>query len=159
KVRVDGPWKEGPELIGQADGVVLFLAEGARWVSADAKRLQALRLLAKRGGGLTALHWATGTRTAGPVPAFVDLFGGCHGGPDRKYKELTTSARAEPGHPIATGLKDNITVKDEFYYQLKAPKSARAVTPILKAKIDGEFHTVAWAYERPGGGRAFGFTG
>jgi peptidyl-prolyl cis-trans isomerase A (cyclophilin A) len=158
RARVDGPWKEGPELIGQADGVVLFLAEGAKWVSADPKRLQALRLLAKRGGGLTALHWATGTREAGPIEAFVDLFGGCHGGPDRKYKELKTSARVEKGHAIATGIED-ITVKDEFYYQLKRPKSDRAVTPILKAKIDGEEHTVAWAYQRPGGGRAFGFTG
>src|SRR5262245_7353942 len=34
-VRADEPWKEGPELLGRADGVVLFLAEGARWMQHD----------------------------------------------------------------------------------------------------------------------------
>jgi cyclophilin family peptidyl-prolyl cis-trans isomerase/type 1 glutamine amidotransferase len=158
-LRTDGPWKEGPELIDRADGVVLFLSEGARWVSDDAKRLRALRALAKRGGGLVALHWAMGTREAGPVQAFVDLFGGCHGGPDRKYKILETKvAVASPKHPIARGLSD-FTVKEEFYYQLKFAKKEGNLTPLLRVKIDGEEHTVAWAYERGSGSRSFGFSG
>src|SRR5438270_212661 len=35
--KADGVWKEGPDLVGRADGVVLFLSEGAKWLSADAK--------------------------------------------------------------------------------------------------------------------------
>jgi cyclophilin family peptidyl-prolyl cis-trans isomerase/type 1 glutamine amidotransferase len=158
-LRTDGPWKEGPELIDRADGVVLFLSEGARWVSEDPKRLAALRRLAKRGGGLAVLHWAMGTRDAGPIKDFVDLFGGCHGGPDRKYKVLKTSVRVgDASHPIAHGLKD-FKVKDEFYYRLKLAPDGASLTPILRAMIDGEEHTVAWAYQRPGGGRGFGFSG
>src|SRR5262249_52221008 len=39
QVRADEPWKKGPELMERADGVVLFLSEGAKWASADPKRL------------------------------------------------------------------------------------------------------------------------
>src|SRR3954451_17035867 len=28
----DEPWRDGPELIGRADAVVLFVSEGARWM-------------------------------------------------------------------------------------------------------------------------------
>ncbi len=100
-----------------------------------------------------------GTREAEPIKDFVDLFGGCHGGPDRKYKVLKTAVTvADAGHPIVHGL-DGFTVKDEFYYHLKMAPANAGLTPILRAKIDGEVYSVAWAYERPGGGRAFGFSG
>jgi type 1 glutamine amidotransferase len=152
-VQADGKWAEGPELIDRADGVVLFLAEGAKWVSHDKARLAAFRRLAARGGGRVTLHWAMGAREAGPVKEYLTLFGGCHGGPDRKYKELTTKATVGD-HVIATGVK-NFTVKDEFYYRLKFPEKAPA--SVLKVAIDGEEHTVAWASEEKG--RAFGFSG
>src|SRR5436190_1879938 len=73
-VRADDPWKEGPELIGRSDGVVIFVAEGARWLAADAKRQEAMAKLAARGGGLAVLHWGMGTKDAKPIDAFVKLF-------------------------------------------------------------------------------------
>jgi type 1 glutamine amidotransferase len=157
--RAEGPWKDGPELIGRADCAVIFLTEGAKWVSADPKRLAAFREVARRGGGLVCLHWGMGTREAEPVAAFVELFGGCHGGPDRKYAVVeTTVAVAEPKHPVAAGIKD-FAIKDEFYYRLKFPKPDAAVKSVLQVTIDGNKETVAWAWERPDGGRSFGFTG
>jgi type 1 glutamine amidotransferase len=156
--KAEGPWADGPDLIGRADCVFIFLTEGAKWLSADPKRLAAFRALAKRGGGLCCLHWGMGTREAEPVAAFVELFGGCHGGPDRKYAVTeATLAVADPAHSVATGIKD-FAIKDEFYYKLKLPKSP-GVTPVLQATIDGNKETVAWAWERPDGGRSFGFTG
>ncbi len=159
-VRAHGKWEEGPELIERSDGVVLFLAEGAAWLGRDARRAAALRRLQARGGGLVTLHWAMGAREAAPVKDFVDLFGGCHGGPDRKYKVLRTTARVAGKHEATRGLAD-FEVKDEFYYRLKFPPSAAKGTlePLLKVKIDGEEHTVAWAYRPARGGRAFGFSG
>lgn len=152
-VKADGPWKDGPELIERADGVVLFVAEGAKWIQADPKRHEALAKVAKRGGGLAGLHWAIGTGDAAPIPAFLKLFGGCHGGPDRKYKVV--EAQAEPAdHPIATGIKP-FAIKDEFYYKLKM---AEGVKPVLRVPIDGEKETVAFAFERPDGGRSFGYS-
>src|SRR5712692_8983562 len=34
-VRADEPWTEGPELLAKADGAVLFLSEGAKWIQND----------------------------------------------------------------------------------------------------------------------------
>src|SRR5262249_23221676 len=83
-VCADDPWKDGPDLLAKADGVVLFVSEGAKWLSADENRLAAFRACAKRKAGLSVLHWGMGTKDAKNIDAFVDLFGGCHGGPDRK---------------------------------------------------------------------------
>lgn len=158
-VKAEGPWKEGPELVGRSDVVLLFLTEGAKWLSADEKRLAAFRQHAKRGGGLVVLHWGMGTKDAEPVAAFVDLFGGCHGGPDRKYQVVETGVGvADPKHPVAAGVTD-FKVRDEFYYQLKFAKGVPAVKPVLLADIDGRKEAVAWSWERADGGRSFGFSG
>lgn len=159
-VRADGPWKDGPELIDGADAVVLFVSEGARWIHDDPRRLAALKKLAARGGGFACWHWGMGCRDAKYIPAYLKLFGGCHGGPDRKYKVLKgVQARIVGGkHPVVRGLKD-FTVDEEFYYTLKFAKPAKSVTPLIRVKIDGADQSVCWAWERPGGGRSFGFSG
>jgi hypothetical protein len=158
-VRADDPWREGPELLGRADGVVLFLAEGARWLAHDPKRREALARLAARSGGLTVLHWGLGTKDAPPIDPFLKLFGGCHGGPDRKYAVVEVEPEvADPRHPIVAGL-GKFKVRDEFYYRLKFVKPEGSVRPLLRVPIDGRGETVAWAWERPDGGRSFGFSG
>src|SRR5262249_48395683 len=158
-VRADEPWRDGPELLEKADGVVLYLAEGGKWLQNDAKRYEAFKKLAARGGGIVVLHWAMGAKDAKYIDGFVKLTGGCHGGPDRKYQILqATAAVADPKHPAATGIKD-FGVRDEFYYRLKFVPPEGAVKPILRVPIDGTAETVAWAWERPAGGRSFGFSG
>jgi len=37
--------------------------------------------------------------------------------------------------------------------------SRAARLPMLQVEIDGKLETVAWAWERPDGGRSFGFSG
>ncbi len=158
-IKVEGAWPEGPELIDRVDGVVLFLAEGAKWIDADAKRREAFGRLAKRGGGIVGLHWAVGTRDAAPIDNFLQLLGACHGGPDRKYKVLETDLKpADPAHPIVAGIQP-FRIRDEFYYRLKTVKADKPIQPVLRATIDGQEETVAWVWPRPDGGRSFGFTG
>lgn len=158
-VRADEPWAEGDELLDRADGVVLYLAEGARWSQKNPKRAAALSRLAARGAGIVALHWAIGTKDAQPIEPFLKLLGGCHGGPDRKYKILETEIRVpSANHPITAGIR-NFKVRDEFYYQLKFVKPEGSVRPVLQALIEGKPETVAWSWERPDGGRSFGFSG
>ncbi len=151
----DDPWRDGPELLAKADGVVLFVSEGAKWLNSNPERLAAFQACAKRKAGLAVLHWGMGTKDAKNIQPFVDLFGGCHGGPDRKYQIVSTDARPVGKHPILNGLAD-FKARDEFYYTLKFAKTK---TPLLNVTIDGEAHTVAWALERAGGGRSFGFSG
>lgn len=158
-VDADSPWEEGPEKLRQADVVVMFVSEGARWINEDQRRYQAFVETADRGAGLIALHWAVGTREAKNIRPFVNLFGGCHGGPDRKHAVFETSFDpASSRHPIAFGV-DSTDVREEFYYRLKWVEPATDVVPVMTAAIDGQDETVAWAWQRPDGGKSFGFTG
>jgi len=158
-VSADGDWPEGPELLDGADAVVVFVSEGAKWLQGDAKRLAAFQALAKRGGGLICLHWGMGTRDAKFIPAWVDLFGGCHGGPDRRYKVVDVKTQlATPSHPILRGVSP-VELREEFYFKLKWASPAEQITPLIQVRIEDEDHTVGWAWERPDGGRSFGFSG
>jgi type 1 glutamine amidotransferase len=158
--QADSPWKDGPEMLDGADAAIVFLSEGAKWVTEDADRLAAFQRLAKRGGGLTCLHWGMGTRQPEPIADFTALFGACHGGADRKYEFASFAVKPMDGHPVTVGITP-IEVRDEFYYSLKqpAPELMLKVAPLLQASIDGTDQTVAWACERPDGGRSFGFSG
>ena len=170
-VSADGDWRDGPQLLERADAAVLFVAEGAKWLSADAARLAAFRDFAKRGGGLSVLHWGTGTKTAEPIAPFVQLFGACHGGPDRKFKEFdqVLPQWTNTEHPILRGIAPfNVPVRDEFYFALKQASktggvtlsdSESAITPLLRIPTEDVSGTVAWCWERPDQGRSFGFTG
>jgi type 1 glutamine amidotransferase len=87
-----------------------------------------------------------------------------------------------PKHPITQGVKP-FSANDEWYYHMRFRDSMRGVTPILSAVPtedttkrgegphsgnpeqrkevleDKKPQAVAWAAEREGGGRGFGFTG
>ncbi len=170
-VNADGDWRDGPQLLARADAAVLFVSEGAKWLSADAARLTAFRDLAKRGGGLGALHWATGTKAAEPIAPYVQLFGACHGGPDRRFKEFEeiTPQLVNAEHPILRGVRP-VAVREEFYFALKMTSRDAAapvtlsekdspITTLLRIPADATSGTVAWCWERPDSGRSFGFTG
>src|SRR5438309_10291967 len=83
---------------------------------------------------------------------------------DADFKKL-------PDHPIARGVKP-FKIRDEWYFNMRFQPDQKNVTPILTAtppedarrsadskKYPGREEVVAWAYERPDGGRGFGFTG
>lgn len=157
--QADGEWSEGPELLDGSDAVVMYLTEGAKWLSDNADRLAAFQRLAKRGGGLSCIHWGMGSRELLPVQEFVQLFGGCHGGPDRKYKvgDFQITLGSKP-HPITTGISPFV-IGDELYYDLKFPPIAEGHTSLLETRVSGAAYSIAWAWERRDRGRSFGFTG
>ena len=157
---VDGsePWAEGPDLVNKADGVVIFVSEGAKWAQSDARRWEALTKLAARGGGVVALHWGIGAKDPKYIAGYRELIGGVHGGPDRKYSVLETDITPVSEHSIAHGIEP-FRARDEYYHHLKFVQPEGTVDPVLSAKIGDEKHTVAWAWQRPDGGRSFGFSG
>jgi trehalose utilization protein len=155
----DEPWAEGPARLAQADGCVLFLSEGAKWADADPRRYEALTRLAARGGGLVGLHWGIGAKDAEHIEPYLRLLGGCHGGPDRRYTVIETQWQAKDGHPITTAVAPRLQVRDEFYFRLKFAQPADTIEPLIRVPIEGRDETVAWAWQRPDGGRSFGFTG
>jgi len=165
----DEPFTEGPDLLAQADACVIFVSQGAAWVSKDSRRLQAFQKLAQRKGGLGCLHWGMGVKEVDPIVPFTELFGGCHGGPDRKYRVVEADVNVASDHPITQGIA-NFRVHDEFYYHLKffrpgtdGPVLSHPREPGFKSlwqvRLDDQPETVAWAWERPNSGRSFGFSG
>jgi type 1 glutamine amidotransferase len=155
-VKGDEPWAEGPELIDKADGVVLLVTQGAQWMQLVPERFAAFQRLAARGGAIVALHWSIGAKEAKYINGQLALLGATRGGPQRKYRVLATELkRASADHPILTGIGD-VKVYDEIYYSLDRAPGAQA---LMTANIDGKDEMAAWAWERPDGGRAFGFVG
>jgi len=155
-VNADEPWKDGPAAIDKADGIVMLVMQGAQWMQTDPERHAALKRLAGRGGAIVALHWSVGAKDAQFIQGQLDLLGATRGGPQRKYIVLATELkRVAPSHPILTGIGD-IKVYDEIYYSLDRRPD---IQPLFTSRIDGKDEMAAWAWERPGGGRSFGFVG
>jgi type 1 glutamine amidotransferase len=171
-VRADAPWREGPQLLKEADGVVLYVSQGAQWMQTDAGLYDAFTAFAARGGGLVALHWSVGAKDAKYIEGQVKLLGGSRGGPQRKYTVANFELRLPtPDHPVVRGIKP-FAIHDELYYRLdflpgaiegkltgKAESSKSKFERIFAATIDGNEETVAWAWQRPDGGRSFGYVG
>src|SRR6266480_4048045 len=42
-VNADDPWPDGPNLVDQADGIVMWVTQGAQWMQTDAQRHAALK--------------------------------------------------------------------------------------------------------------------
>jgi hypothetical protein len=85
-----------------------------------------------------------------------------------------------PNHPVTRGVKPFALV-DEWYFNMRWAPAMKGVTPILIAKpsdqvrkgpyvypagpyqhivdASGRDETMMWVFERPDGGRGFGFTG
>jgi type 1 glutamine amidotransferase len=155
-VNADEPWAEGPKLIDQADGIALLVTQGAQWMQTEPARHAALKRLAARGGAIVALHWSVGAKDAKYIQGQLDLLGATRGGPQRKYLVLSTELkRVVPDHPILHGVSD-IKVYDEIYYALdRVP----GIQPLFTSRIEGKDEMAAWSWERPDGGRSFGFVG
>ena len=158
-VRADEPWADGPALLDKADGVVLLVTQGAQFMQMNPARHEAFKRLAARKGGLVALHWSVGAKDEKYIQGQLELLGGTRGGPQRKYKVLETDVTVtSPQHPVASGLR-NFRVHDEFYYRLDLLRGAPGFTPLLTARVEDNDEVACWAWQRPDGGRSFGYVG
>ncbi|GEM_PF-599711 len=138
--------------------------------------------LAEKGVGLAMLHTSVITITGEASDHFLKWVGGFH----ELYYSVVAHWEADfaalPDHPVTNGVKPFV-FNDEWYYFMRFVPDMKGVTPILSAhpdpqwlqrrkpgKLGGgyearaalandEIQHVAWAYEREGGGRGFGFTG
>jgi len=178
---LEGGW---PKVVGANDDSPLLGAD-AIVIGCDGNSLlgaesnwQALDAIAGKGVGIAYLHYALdpGTQFG---KYLLDWLGGYY----EQYWSVNPSWRAEfksmPSHPITRGVNP-FSVHDEWYYHMRFRDEMKGVTPILTAippdgtrkRPDGPHSNnptvrarmgmpehVAWAYERPDGGRGFGCTG
>ena len=162
-------WPDARQFEG-ASAVVLYLDGGERHPLLDERRHEMFEKMMASGVGLVTLHTAS-TPPQARVGDFRRWLGISSPGTDAAAGEATvSSAPTRQAHPVARGIAAiNYTVEADA---LPASVSrVRGVTPILAGKMTR--HTspdlsvtpptseviAAWAYDRPGGGRSFAFTG
>ena len=165
-------------ILNGADTIVVFCTgHGGHVLNPKLKQFDALM---KKGIGVVMIHWATEAIKGDPGNKFLEWMGGFCDLNWSVNPHWTPNFKAQK-HPIWNGVKP-FSVNDEWYYHMRFVKDLKGVTPILtdvppaqtlkrpdgarsgnptvrKAVANGESQHVAWAYERPGGGRGFGFTG
>ena len=172
-------WPQDDTLLDSADTIVIY-SDGGGGHPALA-HMDRLKKQMDRGAGLVCIHYAVEVPKDRGGPEFLAWLGG--------YFETDWSVNPHwdakfdilPKHPITSGVKPFQT-RDEWYFHMRFPEGMKGVTPILSAvppasTMDrpdgahsgnptvrkevarGELQHVAWATERPNGGRSFGFTG
>jgi len=172
-------YPKDPSILKHAATVVIFCT-GHRGHVLN-KRLDEFDKLMNKGTGVVMIHWATEAEKGKPGEKFLEWMGGFCDLNWSVNPHWTPKFKDFPEHPICNGVKP-FSVNDEWYYHMRFVEGMKGVTSILsdlppastlrrpdgarsgnptvrKAVAAGKKQTVAWAYQRPGGGRGFGFTG
>lgn len=157
-------WPTRPETFAGAKAVVFFFDGGDKHAVLRGDRLAEVQKLIDAGVGLVQLH---------QVPDVPKDLGDRMRAWSGAAWEKGYSQRAHwvsefkdfPDHPVFRGVTP-FKIDDGWLYRLRFVDGMKGVTPLLrtadpkaKAKQSDADTVVAWAFERPGGGRSFTFTG
>jgi len=170
-------WPKDPTAFDNANAVVLYGDGGAG--NMVLPHLESLDKVLSRGVGLTVLHYALDVPKGKPGEHYLRWIGGYY----EQHWSVNPHWKAEfktlPDHPITRGVRP-FAIDDEWYYHMRFVSDMKGVTPILTATPPddtrrrpdgphsgnphvrarmGQAEHLAWAFERAGGGRGFGFTG
>lgn len=159
-------WPTKPSTFAGAKAV-LFLTNGGKDNPLVTKHVEEVQKLADAGVGIVALH-----QMADYPKEFGDRarswLGGCFEPGFSKRAHWIDTYSVTAGHPIAQGVKP-FKIDDGWLFQLRFVDGLKGVTPLVRAvdpkknpknaTTDPNGTVVSWAFERPGGGRSFVFTG
>jgi type 1 glutamine amidotransferase len=172
-------WPRDASVFDDVDCVVMYCDGGGGHMAND--HLEEIDALAKKGVGIVCLHYAVEVPEGPSGEKFLDWIGGYFETDWSVNPHWTANFDELPEHPITRGVKP-FAINDEWYYHMRFRDGLEGVTPILTdlpprsslsrpdgshsgnpdvraAVARGEAQHMAWARERAGGGRGFGFTG
>jgi hypothetical protein len=167
-----------PTDLKHADAIVVLLNHGASAINPAVKEAM------ERKAGFMAIHWGVEVEKGVQAREYLKWIGGYFETFWSVNPFWTPEFKDLPKHDVTRGVKP-FTINDEWYYHMRFVDKMEGVTPILAAvpplstiKGDGQKallregnpdaykdvaagnkQIVAWAYERPAGGRGFGFSG
>jgi type 1 glutamine amidotransferase len=174
-------WPADPSAFDSADAVVLSMDGGPNHPALQDDHLKELGALMDRGVGLACIHYAVEPTKEKGEAEFLQWMGGAFEINWSVNPTWTANFEKLPDHPITRGVKP-FQIHDEWYFHMRFAPDMKGVTPILfalapestmnrgdgphegnaavrEAVRRGEPQIMAWAYDRPDGGRGFGFTG
>ncbi len=172
-------WPTDPSVIDQADALVIYSDGGQGHPSLP--HLEQLQQHVEAGKGLVCLHYAVEVPKGEPGDRFLDFLGGYFETHWSVNPHWEADFQQLPDHPITRGVPP-FRLNDEWYFNMRFRPEMEGITPILTAVppeetmrrpdgphsgnpdvrrsvAAGEPQHVAWAFQRPDGGRSFGFTG
>ncbi len=164
-------WPKDPAAFDGADSIVLYMDGGAGHPVIQADHLQKMGELMAKGVGLVCLHYAVEVPKDKGGPEYLKWIGGYYETDYSINPHWTADLVLNHDHPVMRGVEED-KILDEWYYNMRWPEDLKNVIPVLKgtppdvtrktpaSKANpGRIETLAWAIERPDGGRGFGFTG
>jgi type 1 glutamine amidotransferase len=179
-VFVPGGWPKDESVFEGARTIVFFMDGGGGHPIIQPDHLDTIQRLMDKGVGLVCLHYAVEVPKGKPGDKFLDWIGGYYESGFSTNPHWVAEIQQLPDHPITRGVKP-FAIRDEWYFNIRFRPENKGVIPILIAKPDdearggasaaprgprahiaaakGRDEVLAWAVERPDGGRGFGFTG
>ena len=180
---VDGSRVDDNSAFEKADAVLIYAdgREGHPMIQGD--RLTVMEALAARGVGLGFAHYGVEVPPGPPGEAMHRFAGGFYEHLFSVNPMWSPKFERFPDHPVTRGVRP-FSTHDEWYFNMRWPTDPAVkarITPILVATPSDEVRkgpyvspkgpydhiiadsgkpeTMMWVYERPDGGRGFGFTG
>ena len=173
-------WPSDPSAFDNADAIVFYMDGGPEHPMIQGDHLDILAGLIKKGVGLVCLHYALEVPKEKGGQEFLRWIGGYYEHGFSTNPHWLAEIKELPTHPITRGVRPFKTT-DEWYFNIHFRPTMEGVTPILVATppdevrqgrtshppgphphivaASGREEVLAWAVERPDGGRSFGFTG
>src|SRR6185295_743809 len=173
-------WPQDPKAFDGAHAVVIYADGGAGHPAIRDDHAKFLGDLSNKGVGLGFMHYGVEIPSTNGGPEFLEWVGGFYEHQFSVNPMWSPQYEKFPGHPVTRGVKP-FSNRDEWYFNIHFRDDRKGITPILVAtpsdevrkgpyvypkgpyehivKASGREETLMWAYEQPGGGRGFGFTG
>lgn len=174
-------WPTDPKAFENAAAIIIYCDGGGGHPALQQERLKTLGALMDQGVGLACLHYAVEPTKEKGQDEFIKWIGGAFEIHWSVNPHWDADFKSLPNHPITRGVSP-FKIRDEWYFNMRFRDGMKGVTPILSAvptpdtteRPDGPHsgnpamremvaqklpQHVAWAAERPDGGRGFGFTG
>ncbi len=173
-------WPQDPSAFDNADAILFYMDGGAGHPAIQENHIEILDALAKRGVGLGFAHYGVEVPAGPGGQAFQRWIGGYYEHKFSVNPMWTPDYQSFPTHPVTRGVKP-FSVLDEWYFNMRWDEKAQGITQILVDKpsdkvrngpyvypagpyehiqaAKGRAETMMWTFERPDGGRGFGFTG
>jgi len=173
-------WPRENAALDGASAVVVYADGGTGHPCFQADHQKIIQDLAGKGAGLGFMHYGVEALKGEAGQSMCEWIGGYYEDHYSCNPMWSPDYQKFPHHPIARGVQP-FSVKDEWYFNMRFGPDDSRRTGILVAKPsdavrDGPYvwpsgpyphiqadkgrdETMMWAYERPGGGRGFGWTG
>ncbi|MEO7191276.1 MAG: ThuA domain-containing protein [Vicinamibacterales bacterium] len=180
---VDGMPVDDNAALDGADAVVIYSDGGGGHPALARDHMKVIDALAAKGVGLGFAHYGVEVPAGQPGAAMHRWAGGYYEENFSVNPMWAPAFATFPNHPVTRGVKP-FGNRDEWYFNMRWTPDQTAmsrVTPILTAvpgddvrkgpyvnppgpyphiiAASGRTETMMWVYERPDGGRSFGFTG